>query len=273
MRSIAVMNQKGGVGKTTTTVNVAAALAREGAKVCLIDIDPQAHATLHFGIDPQLKPEVEFKSVYDLLVGNESVHAIRRQVTENLWILPSHLDLAGAELELAAKVGREMILQRKLKADTMKFDYLLIDCPPSLGLFTINAFTVVEEVFVPIQPHYFSLHGFGKLSDTIETVSQLLNPKLHVSGVIFCMFDAQTRLAMEVANDIQAFIEHERKQGKSTVCSNAKIFETKIRRNIRLAEAPSFGHSIFYYDAGSNGAEDYYNLVREIMGQVKEKNH
>ena len=162
-----------------------------------------------------------------------------------------------------------MILQRKLKVDTMDFDYILIDCPPSIGLFTINAFVAVQEVFVPILPDYFSLDGFGNLCETIETVAELLNPQLQLSGVIVNQFNTQTRLALEVINEIQLFVEKARKQGKQSICQNAKVFETKIRRNIRLAEAPSFGQSIFDYDANSNGAEDYCNLAREIMAQVK----
>ncbi|GHT16467.1 chromosome partitioning protein ParA [Planctomycetales bacterium] len=258
MRSIAMMNQKGGVGKTTTSVNVSAALAASGAKVCLIDLDPQAHATLHFGIDTQS----EAKSVYDVLIGKMKLAEVRQQINDNLWLVPAHLDMVGAELELASAVGRELILRDELAEDNLQFDYLFIDCPPSLGLFTLNALTAVKEVFVPLQPHYFSLHGFMRLLETLEAVSKRLNKALKLSGIILCMYD-ETRLASEVAQDIATFIEH--KETLPKVCSEAHIFGTKIRRNIRLAEAPSFGHSIFEYDAHSNGAEDYRKLAEEIL--------
>ncbi|MDR2170776.1 MAG: ParA family protein [Planctomycetaceae bacterium] len=263
MRSIAIMNQKGGVGKTTTAVNVSAALAATGVKVCLIDLDPQAHASLHFGIEPQ----VEFDSVYDVLVGNLSLSSVRRQLNDNLWLIPAHLDLASAEMELAGVVGREVILRDKLAEDDIEFDYIFIDCPPSLGVLTINALTAVDEVFIPLQPHFLALHGLSKLLQTIELVAKRLNNRLMLSGVILCMYDGQTRLASEVADDIDAFFKQA--QSKKTVWSNAQMFQTKIRRNVRLAEAPSFGRPIFEYDPHSNGAEDYRNLAGEILCQTK----
>ena len=258
MRSIAIMNQKGGVGKTTTAVNLSAALADTGAKVCLIDLDPQAHATLHFGIEPQ----VEFDSVYDVLVEDKKLTDVRKQVGENLWLIPSHLDLASAEMELAGIVGREVILRDKLAEDDIKFDYIFMDCPPSLGVLTINALTAVDEVFIPLQPHFLALHGLSKLLRTIELVAKRLNGRLELSGVILCMFEGQTRLASEVAQDVDAFFKQEYEQ--RTPWSNAKMFQTKIRRNIRLAEAPSFGKPIFQYDSHSNGAEDYRLLAEEV---------
>lgn len=261
MRSIAIMNQKGGVGKTTTAVNVSAALAETGAKICLVDLDPQAHATLHFGIEPQVK----FESIYDVLVDEKNLGDVRQKVADNLWLIPAHLDLAAAEMELAGVVGREIILRDKLTDDDMKFDYIFIDCPPSLGILTLNALTAVEEVFIPLQPHYLALHGLSKLLKTIELVAKRLNSKLKLSGVVLCMFEGQTRLASEVAQDVESFFTQ--KYDETTPWANAKMFQTKIRRNIRLAEAPSHGKPIFVYDANSNGAEDYRALAAEIHGQ------
>jgi len=255
MRSIAIMNAKGGVGKTTTAVNLSAALADSGKKVCLIDLDPQAHATLHFGIEPQ----VEFASVYDVLVEDKSLADVRKQVAENLWLVPSHLDLASAEMELAGVVGREMILRDKLVADDMTFDYVIMDCPPSLGVLTINALTAIDEVFIPLQPHFFALHGLIKLSQTIELVAKRLNNRLTLSGVVLCLCE-QNRLASEVTQEVEAFFQQ--------YWPNARIFQTKIRKNIRLAEAPSFGQPIFQYAPSSNGAEDYRSLAVEVCRMV-----
>ena len=265
MRSIAIMNQKGGVGKTTTAVNVSAALANTGAKVCLIDLDPQAHATLHFNIEPQAKID----SIYDVLVDDLSLAEVRKQTDENLWLIPAHLDLAAAEVELASKIGREMLLRDKLAADDMEFDYIFMDCPPSLGVLTLNALAAVDEVFVPLQPHYLALHGLVKLTETLELVSKRLNGRLELSGIILCMFDGQVRLSFDVAEGVDEFLQQKydfllKKYGTPTPCSNAKILQTKIRRNIRLAEAPSHGKTIFAYDPRSNGAEDYRNLADEI---------
>ncbi len=257
------MNQKGGVGKTTTAVNISAALAATGARVCLIDMDPQAHATLHFGIEPQ----IEFDSVYDVLVKDMPLKKVRRQVSENLWIVPAHLDLSSAEMELAGDVAPQMLLKEKLQSDDMDFDYVFIDCPPSLGILTVNALTAVDEVFIPMQPHFLALHGLSKLLQTIDVIARRLNPKLRLSGVVFCMYDGQTRLASEVAQDINAFFEH--KEGSSNSLSNVRVFQTKIRKNVRLAEAPSFGRPIFEYDPHSNGAEDYRHLASEIVGQMQ----
>jgi chromosome partitioning protein len=258
MRSIAIMNQKGGVGKTTTAVNVSAALAATGQRVCLIDMDPQAHATLHFGIEP--RPQAT--SIYDVLVSKTKLAEVRRQVDESLWVVGSHLDLAAAELELSGVVGREQILRDKLAEDTEEFDYIFIDCPPSLGVLTLNALTAVDEVFIPLQPHFLALHGLSKLLETIDLVARRLNHRLKLSGVILCMFDGTTRLASEVSQDVDTFFSANR-HGK-TPWATAQTFQTRIRRNVRLAEAPSFGQSIFQYAPGSNGAEDYRMLAEEI---------
>jgi chromosome partitioning protein len=262
MRSIAIMNQKGGVGKTTTAVNISAALADTGMRVCLVDMDPQAHATLHFGIEPQ----IEMPSIYTVLTGGASLNEVRQQVGDKLWVVPSHLDLAGAEVELAGIVGREFILRDKMNEEQEEFDYVLVDCPPSLGVLTINALVAVEEVFIPLQPHFLALHGLSKLLQTIHLVSKRLNSRLKLSGIVLCMYDAGTRLAAEVSQDVDEFFR-ENFHGE-TPWAGAQTFQTRIRRNVRLAEAPSFGQSILQYDPHSNGAEDYRQLAREILGEL-----
>ena len=262
MRSIAVMNQKGGVGKTTTAVNLSAALADSGQRVCVIDLDPQAHASLHLGVtlrDGQ-------PSIYDVLTGDLHFRDVRQQIAERLWLVPAHLDLAAAEVELAGEAGREVILRDKLAEDDAAFDYIVIDCPPSLGVLTINALTMVREVFLPLQPHFLALHGLSKLMRTIEIVSQRLNPTLRLTGVLLCMYDANTRLASEVSADVDGYFQRERKP--DGILSNARAFTTRIRRNIRLAEAPSFGQSILKYAPTSPGAEDYRQLAGEVLSHA-----
>ncbi|MCA9120871.1 MAG: ParA family protein [Planctomycetaceae bacterium] len=260
MRSIAIINQKGGVGKTTTAVNLSAALAAEGHRVCIVDLDPQAHASLHLGIAlPEGVP-----SIYDVLTGDVPIANVKQQINEHLSIIPSHLDLAAAELELAGEVGRELILRDKLAQETLDYDFMLIDCPPSLGILTLNALTAVNEVFLPLQPHFLALHGLSKLLRTIEVVTQRLNSNLRLSGVVLCMYDSGTRLAAEVSADVHDFFNQQAATDKSW--ENAQTFSTRIRRNIRLAEAPSFGQSIFEYAPQSHGAEDYRDLAREVLG-------
>lgn len=261
MRSIAVINQKGGVGKTTSSVNIAAALAAAGRRVCLMDLDPQAHASLHLGITA-IDGE---PSMYEVLCGDASLSSARRDVNENLSVVPANLDLAAAELELAGEVGREMILRDRMDDDDREFDYIVLDCPPSLGVLTVNALVAVNEVFLPLQPHFLALHGLSKLLRTIEVVSRRLNSDLHLSGVLLCMYDSNTRLAAEVSNDIEEFIAAS--QCSREFFRGAKFFDTRIRRNIRLAEAPSFGQSIFQYSPESNGAVDYQSLVDEVLSQ------
>ncbi len=260
MRSIAVINQKGGVGKTTTAVNLSAALAAAGQRVCLIDLDPQAHASLHLG----LTPEPEQRSIYDVLTSEMPLAEARREVAPNLWVVGSDLDLAAAEVELAGVVGREVILRDRLADDEAEFDFVLMDCPPSLGVLTLNALAAVEEVLLPLQPHFLALHGLSKLLSTIQLVGRRLNDRLRLTGVVFCMYESGTRLAAEVTQDVHAFFDATRAQ--RTPWSAVQPFETRIRRNIRLAEAPSFGQSIFDYSADSHGAEDYAKLARELLG-------
>ena len=266
MRSMAVINQKGGVGKTTTAVNLAAALADQGKRVCVLDLDPQAHASLHLGMSV-INDET---SIYDVLCDEASIADARRWVNDNLAVVPSNLDLAAAEIELAGEVGREVILRDKLEIDEEQFDFLILDCPPSLGVLTLNALTAVQEVFLPLQPHFLALHGLSKLLKTIEVVSKRLNPDLHLSGVVLCMYESGTRLAAEVTRDVDEFLELQ--SSEEGVWAGAKFFQTRIRRNIRLAEAPSFGQSIFQYAGNSNGAEDYLRLAREVQGLPFEVN-
>jgi chromosome partitioning protein len=262
MRTIAVINQKGGVGKTTTTVNLAAALALAGKRVCVIDMDPQAHASTHLGAEP----DGTFPSLYDVLVSNKPLAEVRRCVGENLSLIPSDINLAAAEVELAGIVGREVILREAMAADTSgPFDFVLMDCGPSLGVLTLNALAAADEVFIPLQPHFLALHGLGKLLETTALVSRRINPKLVVSGVVVCLFDAATKLAQEVMNDLTAFLEQSR--GANVPWANAKVFATKIRRNIKLAECPSFGTSVFAYAPKSTGAADYAALASEVLGE------
>jgi chromosome partitioning protein len=259
MRSIAIINQKGGVGKTTTTVNLGAALARAGQRVAVIDVDPQAHASLHLGIDPQSK----VPTVYELLTEETRINEVWQQAEENLVVAASHIDLAAAEVELAGVVGREVILRDKLAEAADQFDYVLIDCPPSLGILTINALAAVDDVFLPLQPHFLALHGLSKLLKTIGLVNERLNSRLQLGGVVLCLYESGTKLAAEVTGDVEQFFREARKGGKAW--SAVRLFETRIRRNIRLAEAPSFGQSIFQYAANSPGAEDYRALGGEVL--------
>jgi chromosome partitioning protein len=259
MRRIAVINQKGGVGKTTTTVNLSAALALAGQRVCVLDLDPQAHASTHLGIEPN----GTLPSLYDVLVSNKSLVEVRRAVTENLWIAPSDINLAAAEVELAGIVGREVILREAMARDTEPFDYAVMDCGPSLGVLTLNALAAADEVFIPLQPHFLALHGLSKLLETTALVARRINPKLTVTGIIICLYDSSTKLAQEVVHDLTTFLDHSR--GANLPWANARVFETKIRRNIKLAESPSFGKSVFVYAPKSPGAVDYQALASEVL--------
>ncbi len=264
MRSIAIINQKGGVGKTTTAVNLAAALAEAGNRVWLIDLDPQAHASLHLGFGM----EEDYLSMYDVLTDDASLNEVRHRVEDNLWISPAHIDLAAAEMELAGAVGREIILRDKMQDVSDEFDYIIFDCPPSLSVLTLNALTTANEIFLPLQPHFLALHGLSKLLRTIDLVARRLNPALKLSNVVYCLYDRGTRLANEVINDVEFFLTDQRNAG--SVWSDAVSFDTRIRRNIRLAEAPSYGQSIFQYASDSNGAQDYRSLAMEVMQQTND---
>jgi chromosome partitioning protein len=262
MRRIAVLNQKGGVGKTTTTVNLAAALAADGHKTLVLDLDPQAHATLHLG----LLPGRSGPSLYEVLTQNMPLADVRREVAPNLFICGSHIDLAGAELELIGMVGREVILRDQLEADDETFDYILMDCPPSLSLLTLNALCAAREVLIPLQAHFLALHGLSKLLETIHLVAKRVNRDLRVSGVLLCLYDAGTRLGGEVIEDLDRFFDN--KRSGPLPWSDAQVYRTRIRRNIRLAECPSFGQSIFQYAPSSRGAEDYASLAAEVQGRA-----
>jgi len=265
MRVIALMNQKGGVGKTTTTVNLGAALAELGHRVCMMDLDPQAHLTINYGIEPS----ADIVNLYDVLVDERPITDALHDGGKNIKIVPSSIDLAGAEIELVSILGREMILKKRLEALGPKFDYVLLDCPPSLGLLTINGLAAAGEVVIPMQPHFLALQGVGKLLETVQLVNRRMNPRLRVSGIVLTMFDAQAKLSNEVVFDLQKFIDDAK--GKNLPWADGRIFETRIRRNIKLAESPSFGQPIIAYDSTSNGAVDYRNLAKEVaaMSVVK----
>jgi len=259
VRIIAVTNQKGGVGKTTTVANLGAALAEHGIRVCLIDLDPQAHLTMHFGIDPAAVAV----SMYDVLTDDAPLSRAAVMVEGNLTVIPAVIDLAAAEVELASAVGREQILTDKIAAEPLPYDLVLIDCAPSLGLLTLNALSAAREVLIPLQPHFLALQGLGKLLETVSLVRRRINPALIVSGVIFCMYESATRLAGEVADDVRRFVDDAR--GQELPWSDARVFETFIRRNIKLAECPGHGTTIFHYDPASHGAEDYRRLAEEFL--------
>jgi len=259
MRTIAVLNQKGGVGKTTTAVNTAAALAAMGSKVVVIDLDPQAHLTIHLGLEPQI---VESGS-YGVLIKEAKFEQEILLVRMNLWLLPANINLVGAESELVTVVGRETILREAIQSSQDKFDYCFIDCPPSLGLLTLNALAAAEEVLIPLQPHFLALQGFGKLLQTIDIVNRRINPSLKVKGILLCIFDSRASLPKEVKADIEQFLNNAR--GTNNAWSQAQILPTFIRRNIKLAEAPSYGKTIFEYEQNCHGAEDYRKVAEFIQ--------
>ncbi|MCB9849786.1 MAG: AAA family ATPase [Phycisphaerales bacterium] len=260
MRRIAIINQKGGVGKTTSCCNVGAALAATGKKCLLIDLDPQANLTMHLGFEP----DSDRPSIYDVLTDNVPIADAAVEARENLTLVCSHIDLAAAEMELVSVMGREVILRDALRAHGDAYDYILIDCPPSLGVLTINGLAAMNEVFVPMQPHFLALQGVGKLLETIRLVKDRINGELSLTGIILCMYEAGTRLAGEVSADLAAFLDESR--GTDAPWANAKVFDTIIRRNIKLAECPSHGMTIAEYAPRSNGAIDYASLTAEVLG-------
>lgn len=259
MRSIAILNQKGGVGKTTTAVNVAAALARRGRHVLLVDLDPQSHASLHTGQEVQPGEG----SIYDVLVSGMPIAAVARSVDDRLVVIPAHVDLVGAELELAHRPQRENVLHAALAPYQAGFDYCILDCAPSLGLLSINALVAVTEVLIPLQAHFLGLQGLGRLLETVTLVRQSLNPALRISGIVLCMFEKGTKLAQEVQADVVQFVAD---APAEAAWHGACVFETTIRRNIKLAECPSFGKTVFDYAPDSHGAADYLALAAELEG-------
>lgn len=261
MRSIALMNQKGGVGKTTTTVNLAAAAARLGKRTLLVDLDPQAHATLHLGADPAALDG----SVYDLLLDpdHDPTHPII-STRDNLSLIPAETDLAAAETELQNAPERQHRLKRALDRLSHRFDLVLLDCPPALGLLTLNGLAAATEVLIPMQAHFLALQGVSKLLETVQLVRGSLNDRIAVAGVVLCMHDHQTTLSQEVVADLTEFFDTAR--GTDVPWNAAKIFDPPIRRNIKLAECPSFGQTIFEYAPEAAGAKDYEALARSVLG-------
>ncbi len=268
-RVLALMNQKGGVGKTTTAVNVGAALANLGLNVLCIDLDPQAHLTLSLGVEPD---DVE-KSNYDLMTDPDTtaMEVVRYTARDDkrLAVLPAETNLAGVESELTELVATglaQTILRNKCQDLIKEFDYVLIDCPPSLGLLTINALTLAQQIVVPMQAHFLALQGMTKLFETIGMVRQGINPQLTVAGVVLCMHEGNTLLANEVISELKGFFEAAR--GTDQPWANGRVFQPPVRRNIKLAEAPSFGQSVHAYAPDSNGAKDYLALARSIAQGV-----
>ncbi|MDI9475678.1 MAG: AAA family ATPase [Bacillota bacterium] len=246
---IAVFNQKGGVGKTTTNVNLSACIAKNGKKVCVIDIDPQGNTTSGFGVD---KNTLEYTS-YDIILGNANIKdVIVHTEFDNLDLIPSSVELAGAEIELTNMKNRETRLKQAINEIKEDYDYIFIDCPPSLGLLTINSLTAVDSVLIPIQCEYYALEGVGQLMNTIQLVKKKLNPNLEIQGVVLSMFDGRTNLSIQVVDEVKNYFK-------------GKVYTTIIPRNVRLAEAPSHGRPIIHYDIKSKGAEAYTELAEEFL--------
>jgi len=246
---LAIANQKGGVGKTTTAVNLASCLAIAEKKTLLIDIDPQANATSGLGVDSRTLPI----SIYDVMINRESVStALLNTKVPNLDLLPSHINLVGAEVELVQVIAREQLLREAVKTIKDTFDFIVIDCPPSLGILTLNALTAADGVLIPIQCEYYALEGLSQLLNTVRLVQKHLNENLTIYGVLLTMYDNRLNLCNQVAGEVRNFFKD-------------KVYDTIIARNVRLSEAPSFGLPILMYDATSSGATNYMKLAEELL--------
>jgi chromosome partitioning protein len=251
-RILAVVNQKGGVGKSTTAVNLAACLGEQGKKVLLVDLDPQGNATSGFGMDKNQRAEC----VYNALLGDVEIAALIEPVEiEHVFVVPATIQLAGAEIELVSAMSREGKLKSLLEDVVEDFEYILIDCPPSLGLLTINALTAADGLIIPIQCEYYALEGLSKLLDSVRLVKRHLNTELEVFGVVMTMFDARTKLSAQVAEEVRDFF-------------GDTVFETMVPRTVRLSEAPSFGQPIILYDPSGKGAAAYRDLAKEVIARV-----
>ena len=248
-RTIALVNQKGGVGKSTTAVNLGTALALSGKRVLVVDADPQGNATTGFGIEKSALR----RDVYDLLLGETPVEEVVVSTeVDGLSVIPATINLAGSEIELVSALSRETRLRRALAPAKDGYDYIFVDCPPSLGLLTINALTAADECIIPVQAEYYALEGLSQLTTVVHRVREALNPRLHVSGVLVTMFDGRTRLSMEVLDELAKFFPQQ-------------VFKTQIPRNVRLSEAPSYGKPVILFDPKSRGAQAYLALAREML--------
>ena len=251
---ISVANQKGGVGKTTTTINLSTILAKKGKRIMLIDADPQGNATSGVGVDK----EVEL-SFYDVLTNDtEIIDTLEKTAIRNLVVCPSNINLAGAEVELVSMMSREQRLKEKLDCIKDKYDYIIIDCPPSLGLITLNAFTASDSVLIPVQCEYYALEGLGQLINTINLVKKHLNPNLEIEGALLTMFDIRTNLSNQVVKEVSKYFEN-------------RVYKTVIPRNVRLSEAPSYGMPISIYDPKSKGAKSYEKFAKEFLKKNEEE--